>query len=160
MRDAITFTLDQLGGWRPCWDEDKILALAGARTEFTLREVLTHPGIKAVNKVWVACHAMPPREARLFRADCALRCLVRERAAGREPDPRSWNAVRVTHDFALGKASEADLRVAAAASCAASCAAADSAADSAADASYAARKAERAKQVRRLIGLLDWGEAQ
>ena len=46
------------------------------------------------------------KNARLFACDCAHRALMRERRAGREPDERSWNAVRVARAFARGKASE------------------------------------------------------
>ena len=47
--------------------------------------------------------------ARLFAADCAERALEGERSAGREPDPRSWEAVRVARAFARGRASDEDL---------------------------------------------------
>ena len=40
----------------------------------------------------------------LFAADCAERALRRERRAGREPDPRAWEAVRVARAFARGEA--------------------------------------------------------
>ena len=46
--------------------------------------------------------------ARLFAADCAERALKGERNAGREPDPRSWEAVRVARAFARGRASDGD----------------------------------------------------
>jgi hypothetical protein len=42
------------------------------------------------------------RELRLFAADCAARALGRERHQGREPDPRSWRAVKVAIRWALG----------------------------------------------------------
>jgi RimJ/RimL family protein N-acetyltransferase len=35
---------------------------------------------------------------REFAADCAERALLRERAAGREPDPRSWAAIAVARE--------------------------------------------------------------
>jgi len=41
---------------------------------------------------------------RLFAADCAERALLREREAGREPDDRSWEALRVSRAYARGDA--------------------------------------------------------
>lgn len=40
------------------------------------------------------------RELRLFTCDCAERALTRERAHGREPDSRSWEAVTVAREYA------------------------------------------------------------
>ena len=51
---------------------------------------------------------------RTFAADCAERALERERAAGREPDPRSWAAVAAARAFVAGTISAFDLPVAAA----------------------------------------------
>ena len=56
---------------------------------------------------------------RRFAADCAARALRRERAAGRETDPRSWDAVRVARRHATGRATDAELTAAGAAAVAA-----------------------------------------
>jgi hypothetical protein len=45
--------------------------------------------------------------ARLFAADCAERALKNERKAGREPDERSWEAVRVARLYARGEVDDA-----------------------------------------------------
>ena len=44
------------------------------------------------------------KNLRLFACDCAERALKREREAGREPDKRSWNAIKVARSFERGKA--------------------------------------------------------
>jgi len=49
------------------------------------------------------------RTARLFACDCAARALRRERRAGREPDKRSWEALRVARLYAEGKATNQEL---------------------------------------------------
>jgi hypothetical protein len=75
--------------------------------------------------------------ARLFAADCAERALKRERKAGREPDERSWEAVRVARLYVRGEVDDA-------ASAAASDAASDAAwaaARNASDAAWAAASA-------------------
>jgi hypothetical protein len=46
---------------------------------------------------------------RLFAADCAERALLREQAAGREPDPRSWAAAAVARRYARGEATDEEL---------------------------------------------------
>ena len=50
--------------------------------------------------------------ARLFACDCAARALRRERRAGREPDKRSWKAIKVARRYAKGKATKAELTAA------------------------------------------------
>ena len=45
--------------------------------------------------------------ARLFAADCAERALLRERAAGREPDARSWAAIDAARAYARGEITDA-----------------------------------------------------
>jgi hypothetical protein len=42
-------------------------------------------------------------ELRLFASGVAERALLQERAAGREPDPRSWRAVQAARQFAYGE---------------------------------------------------------
>lgn len=111
--------------------------------------------------------AWDDRAARVFAADCAERALLREREAGREPDRRSWDAVRVARAFADGEASPGELAAARAAAYAAdddaaayaaAWAAVGAARDSAWDAAGAAvaptRHGERAWQVSRLMSLL------
>jgi hypothetical protein len=46
---------------------------------------------------------------RRFACDCADGALHRERTAGREPDKRSWEAVRVARRHAIGQARDEDL---------------------------------------------------
>ena len=48
-------------------------------------------------------------ELRIFACDCAERALLREREAGREPDPSTWDALRVARLYADGKASKGEL---------------------------------------------------
>jgi hypothetical protein len=61
----------------------------------------------AITTVW-----MDDRQRRLLACDCAERALVRERAAGREPDERSWAAVRVARAYARGEATDEELAAA------------------------------------------------
>ena len=52
---------------------------------------------------------------RIFACDCTERSLLREREAGREPDPRSWKAIEVARRFAVGEATSEELEEASAA---------------------------------------------
>ena len=78
-----------------------------------------------------------------FAVWCASRALSRERDAGRVPDKRSLDAVRVTTEYLLGRATKNDVisARAAAADAAAAAAAAYAYADAAADADAAAAAA-------------------
>lgn len=80
------------------------------------------------------------RTARLFAADCAEAALLGERATGREPNDRSWEAIEVARRFADGNASASE-RAAARAARDAARAATEDAARAARDAARAAREA-------------------
>jgi hypothetical protein len=84
------------------------------------------------------------RTRRLFAADCAESVLLAERACGREPDPRSWEAVSVARRFADGKISDAARAAACDAACAARASARAAAEASAEAAAWAASDAARA----------------
>ena len=77
-----------------------------------------HPLVDAGDKV-VTCRVRLTRKltfddrvARLFAADCAESALLGVRAAGFEPDVRSWRAVDVARRFASGDASHEDMSAA------------------------------------------------
>ena len=81
----------------------------------------------------------------LWACWCAEQALCRQRKRGREPDERSWRAIRAPEQWVAGKLSTADLKAAAA------YAYADDAADAAAyAAAYAADDAD-ARQARRSV---------
>ena len=96
------------------------------------------------------------RIVRHFACDCAEWALKGERKAGREPDTRSWDAIRVARLYADGMADVAELTAAKSAAWSAVESAAGSAAWSAAwsAAESAARSAARAWQTRRLMDYL------
>jgi hypothetical protein len=84
---------------------------------------------------------------RLFACDCAEQALVRERCAGREPDPRSWRAIEVSRAYARGEATLEELEAARA----------EAAAGAAAGAAAAAWEAEREWQLAHLVEMMDGG---
>jgi hypothetical protein len=89
-----------------------------------------------------AARASTPGGPRSFACDCAERALLRERDAGREPDLRSGEAIRVARAYLAGEASAQTLAAAwDAASAAARDAARDAAWAAAWDAAWAAASA-------------------
>lgn len=97
---------------------------------------------------------------REFACRCAERALLREREAGREPDPRSWEAVRIARAHTAGEATDKELEDAHAAAWAgtwaawAGASAAREAAWAGAAASAAAWDVEHAWQEQELSGML------
>ncbi len=76
------------------------------------------------------------RPLKLWACDCAERALLREREAGREPDPRSWRGIEVQRSYLDGRATIEELREAGRASYAAR----DDASSAASSAAWAAEK--------------------
>jgi len=98
------YTASDLAGWSPCWERSRREPIARRQPSWSVMEVLDLEVVPAADRVWLACHMLPWAQAVLIAADCACRALIHDRAAGREPDPRSWEAVRVARDAGLGLA--------------------------------------------------------
>lgn len=177
MIDLSTFTLDDVMALGPCharsWVERRFATLG--RDTATALDVLTlciAGQVTPNDCFWLVLREewVPSRLLRLFACDCAERALTREREAGREPDPRSWQAVEVARQHADGQTTDAELaaaraaaRAAAGAAGAAAWAAAGAAAgdawDAAGDAAWdaagaAAGDAERLWQIQHLREML------
>lgn len=112
---AKKITVDQIMSWYPCpeYDRARVKKLIGAGKGKTPLEILALK-IPPADRLWCLCQedALPPFVQWLFGASCAERALRLERAAGREPDPRSWAAVRVARRHARGKATDEELQAA------------------------------------------------
>ena len=169
---------------RACYTPERLAELYD-RPHTVVEVLLRRDGkwhdVPDADRLWTVLHLdlIDARTLRLFACDCADRALDRERAAGREPDPRSVEAVRVARLYADGKATADELGAAHAASCddaaraaaraaaayaaydAAACAAARAAAAcAAAYVAYAADAvAERRWQVEHLAAMLGAGGA-
>jgi hypothetical protein len=96
----------------PCaeYTPERIRELFAGRESMGLDEIL-QLDIPAVDKYWVLAHVdwLTERGLRLVACDIAEQCLLRERSAGREPDERSWEAIKVSRKFAHGKATPQEL---------------------------------------------------
>jgi len=146
-----SFAVSDVIAWEPCkgYTEERIRALWGDRESLTALDILDLR-IPAEDRLWAVLRedVIDARTLRRFACACAWRALVRERAAGREPDPRSWRAVEVARRYADRRATSEELRAAwsaAGAAWAANAAeAANAAANAAGDAAWAAHDADDA----------------
>jgi hypothetical protein len=123
----IRITRQSLRDAEACYDDNEIAALipeAGVNLDEGLALY-----VPVEDKHWVLCHAagVPDQILREHACWCACRALEAERAAGREPDQRSWAAVAVAELFARGEATQYELDAAWAAARDAACAASDAA---------------------------------
>ena len=99
--------------------EDQLLNWLGPVIwEFEPRGEILDAGDKLVceqGRLLSRCDGWNERTARLFAVDCATRALNREKKAGRTPDKRSYEALKVARRFANGDASVDELAAAGAA---------------------------------------------
>jgi hypothetical protein len=95
----------------PCddWPEDRVRE--AVPEEITIVDLLRAAHIPPQDRLWVALHDEFCSHSlmRLFACACAERALTSEREAGRDPDPRSWEAVAVARRYARGMATDAEL---------------------------------------------------
>jgi len=90
----------------------KLLPPAGLPVTAASVELARAAGIPDDDIFWAlnfGCPEVTDSQRRLVACDCARRALEAERAAGREPDVRSWRAVEVAERFARGAATGQEL---------------------------------------------------
>ncbi|MFA7121243.1 MAG: hypothetical protein WC277_07160, partial [Bacilli bacterium] len=96
MKHKTRITIEQVAAWGPCDDYSlsRIGQLFGRRKYFTLDQ-LRMIDIPASDKLWCLLReeVIPAPQLHLLACEYAERFLLREREAGREPDPRSWAAI-------------------------------------------------------------------
>ena len=139
-----TFTRSDVLSWRPCHGAAGTRRIMrGLPRKMTALDVLRHEAATPADRLWCVLRSdvLSDRTLRLFAAWCARTALDAERAAGREPDPRSCAAVEIAERYALGNADDRELRAAYAAAFDAGCDSAYAAAYAAARAAYAAASA-------------------
>jgi hypothetical protein len=111
MIDTIK-TVDDIMASEPCDDytRQRVSDLVGDGITAAQCATLDIP---IEDRLWGLINAwMDDRQRRLLACDCAERALLLERDAGREPDKRSWEAIRVARAYAWGGATDEDLAAA------------------------------------------------
>ena len=111
-------TPEDVLSWRPCSryrDADRADYLDPCAllplTPLEMTDRRRIPQVPAVDRLWVLLRpeVIPERTLRLLVSDYTERALRRERAAGRDPDTRSWAAVEATRRHARGEISDEEL---------------------------------------------------
>lgn len=124
----LRVTVESVMSWEPCEDypEELVRKLFGRKKYLTARQILDLD-IPAQDRLWPVLRPklLPEKLLHEFACDIAEYALKQEREAGREPDERSWEVVRIKRLWIHGEASDEEL-------------------DAARDAAWAARDAARA----------------
>lgn len=109
----LRVTLYQVLSWGTCYTKAQLVKLAGKRKSITALQILRLP-IPDKDKLWAVLREelIPAKTLHRFACDCAWSALMAERKAGREPDERSWNAVRAKRRWIAGKCGDNDLSAA------------------------------------------------
>ena len=101
------------------WVRERPVVLFGDRRWVSHRTALRDERVDIHDRIWLGIQLLGDAGRRLFACRCADRALLREQAAGREPDERSWSAVEVGRRCANGQATVEELDAAKDAACAA-----------------------------------------
>jgi hypothetical protein len=106
-------TVNQIMSAGPCIDypRARVEGLFAGRSRIS-NHAVAKLDIPAADRLWALLVYMTPQEQRLFACDCAERALLLERKDGREPDKRSWRAIEVSRQYALGHATDDELTAA------------------------------------------------
>ena len=111
-----TYTVKDVMSWRPCYppyDEEYVRKLFAGRRRVDALDILSMR-IPYEDRLWAVLRPklIPERILHEYACWCAKWTLKREREAGREPDPRSWEAIRIKRLWLAGKVTDEDLAAA------------------------------------------------
>ena len=110
----MTITTKMIMSWGPCakYTRAKISKLIGKGK--TPQEICDNTVIPAADTLWVLLHEdiIPAKELHELACTFAERALKRERKAGREPDKRSWDAIKAKRLWLNGKITDEELAAA------------------------------------------------
>ena len=108
-------TIDLVMSWNPCkeYTLERVEELFAGREALTPQEVAALD-IPAKDKLWVLLRGeiLPAEVLHELACKFAERPLLRERDAGREPDPRSWKAIEAKRAWLRGEINNEELEVA------------------------------------------------
>ena len=111
-------TVDDVMAWEPCeqYTRERIAQLFAGREHLSAVDILKLD-IPVQDRFWAVLREdlIPAPILHEFACWCAVQALLREREAGREPDPRSWAAIEVKRQWLRGEATNSELAAARAA---------------------------------------------
>ena len=99
------YTIEDIRALEPCYDPGEYIA---EDWEGTVLDILEFEECAAGDRIWVAAGLLDDRSARLFAVYCARKALEMVD----NPDKRSVNACEVAERYALGAATDEELRAA------------------------------------------------
>jgi hypothetical protein len=155
--EAKTVTVEDVLKRNPCYPESRMREIYAGRADWTALQIIQEIGpkfnIPPADLLWTVLDEslIDARSLRLLACAFAESALLAERAAGHEPDARSFAAVEVSRKFAVGEATAKDLSAARSAAWSAARSAARSAAWS------AARSAAESAQIALVVDYLTEG---
>ena len=109
----MTVTVDDVMSWEPCkeYSRERVTALFAGRETITAFDVLDMD-IPAEDRLWAVLRMVPDPILHEFACRIAEAVLMRERRAGREPDPRSWAAIDAKRKWLRGEIGDKELHAA------------------------------------------------
>ena len=110
-------TITQIMKLNPCYSENEIAEFfknCGFKKSATPLEIAKSDHEKKEDLLWILLRPeiIPEKDLHLIACDFAELALKRERKAGREPHPDSWNAIKIKRLWVKGKATDEELSVA------------------------------------------------
>ena len=107
-------TITQIMKWEPCYSENEIAEFfknCGFKKSATPLEIAKSDHEKKEDLLWILLRPeiIPEKDLHLIACDFAELALKRERKAGREPHPDSWNAIKIKRLWVEGKATDEEL---------------------------------------------------
>jgi hypothetical protein len=144
-------TVDLVMSFDPCYSRARVETLAAGRAELTPLEACDLP-IPAADRLWLLLREefLPAAALHWLACNFAEDALQAERAAGREPDARSWAAIEAKRRWLRGEVTTAELRAVCRAAMRAARAASEAAATAARAAAWAGGAATRAVEEQQL----------
>jgi len=106
-------TIDDVISFAPCLNAQQVEAFFGGKKRMTLADLARMP-VESLSypdrlRLFLREDFLPAKTLHLLACTFAERALRRERKAGREPDTRSWNVIRVKRRWIDGKATDDEL---------------------------------------------------
>lgn len=110
----LSITWRQFLRFGPCYERDELKSVrevAKRQERWTAIDILGVEEFPIADRLWLVLRPelIPEKMLHLLACDFADRALKRERKAGREPDARSWNAIKAKRLWVDGKASDDEL---------------------------------------------------
>jgi hypothetical protein len=102
----VKITIESILALKPCYDEAKLRALFGDLESVTWEQVAECEAVPVDDRIWLGTKLMDDTQRRLFAVSCARYALSRQS----NPDLRSVSACDIAERFAVGDATQQELK--------------------------------------------------